>query len=370
MTHEPVARMEGVLLRGEGPRPRLAVESLALHRGEVLGLLGGNGAGKSTLLRALALLEGIDEGRIDLFGHDAARHDVLALRRRMAVVFQSPLLFDRTVLENAAMGLRFRGVPEGEATKRALGWLERLGIAPLAARPAREVSGGEAQRASLARALVLEPELLLLDEPFANLDAPSRSALLDDLQDLFDRERPTVLFVSHDREEVLRLAHRAAVLVEGRLAQLAPIEEVFNRPASPEIAALVGAETVVEVEILGTEDGLTRLRHGETELLATETAVTGPALCCVRPEEIVLARPEELVEDGTSALNHLRGRIRAIRPTGATLRVDVDCGFPLRVVITPRSAERLGLAEGAAISALIKASALHVLHRGTEGGTS
>lgn len=176
---------ENLVLR-LGNQEIFRVDKLALARGEVLALVGPNGAGKTSLLLTLALLQKPTAGTVRFDGETANRHNLLALRRRLAVVFQEPLLLDTTVWGNVTTALRIRGVPRREANARAQKWLERFGIAHLARRPARHLSGGEAQRTSLARAFALEPEVLFLDEPFAALDLPTRNALLGELGRSFE----------------------------------------------------------------------------------------------------------------------------------------------------------------------------------------
>jgi tungstate transport system ATP-binding protein len=240
-TSEPVqpahVRVEGLVVR-RGGRLVLDVPELALGRGEIVMLVGPNGAGKSTLVAALALLERPAAGTIVLNGATIDwRRGTLAARRRLAIVFQEALLFDTTVAENVATGLKLRGVSKHERRPRVERWLERLGIAHLANRPARTLSGGEAQRTSLARALVLEPELLLLDEPFAALDAPTREALADDLLPLLRETATTTVMVTHDRDEAVELGDRLAVLIDGRLAQFDRPERVLAQPASEAVRA-------------------------------------------------------------------------------------------------------------------------------------
>jgi tungstate transport system ATP-binding protein len=230
-------RVAGLVVR-RGGRVVLDVPELALQRGEIVALVGPNGAGKSTLVAALALLERPASGTIVLNGTTIDwRRGMLEARRRLAIVFQEALLFDTTVFENVATGLKLRGVPGPERRPRVERWLGRLGIAHLAHRQARTLSGGEAQRTSLARALVLEPELLLLDEPFAALDAPTREALADDLLPLLRETATTTVMVTHDRDEAVEIGDRLAVLIDGRLAQVDRPERVLAEPASEAVRA-------------------------------------------------------------------------------------------------------------------------------------
>jgi len=234
-----------------GGRLLLDVPHLAVHRGEVLAVVGPNGAGKSSLLLSLALLVPANfdryafDGRVALLPGDA-----LALRRQMAMVFQEPLLLHTTALANAAEGLRLRGVDRTMAVARATTWLDRLGVGHLAHRSSRELSGGEAQRVSLARALALTPRLLLLDEPFAALDVLTRGDLLRDLRLLLRESGTTALLVTHDVGEVARLADRVAVLEAGRLVQLDTPGAVLAAPATPMVQRM--AESAREMaEALG-----------------------------------------------------------------------------------------------------------------------
>jgi tungstate transport system ATP-binding protein len=218
----------------------LDVAELVVRRGEILAVIGPNGAGKSTLATVLALLERPDRGELRFDGRVVDwRRDALEIRRRLAMVFQEPLLFDTSVFENVATGLRLRGVPRAEVRPRVEGWLDRLRIADLAPRPARTLSGGEAQRTSLARALVLEPELLLLDEPFSALDPPTREDLIEDLVPLLREHGTAAVLVTHDHDEAFELGDRVAVLLDGRLAQVGPPADVLERPASLEVASFL-----------------------------------------------------------------------------------------------------------------------------------
>jgi ABC-type sulfate/molybdate transport systems ATPase subunit len=231
-----------------GGREVLRVDRLQVAAGERLGLLGLNGAGKTTLLRLLA---GIDEptaGKIRVDGVAMSRGDA-TLRRRLAYAPQRPMLLSTTVRRNVELPLRYRRAPR--ATRRAVAAdaLGRLGVEHLADRPAHALSGGEAQRVSLARALACAPDALLLDEPAAGLDTPTRAAFFSDVARALGDRTTTVVLVSHRPEEVLGLTDRVAVLVGGDLRQAAPGAELASKPADAAVARLVGYENVIDVDI-------------------------------------------------------------------------------------------------------------------------
>lgn len=235
--------LENLLVK-RGGRTVLDLKSLEIEKGEVLAVVGPNGAGKSTLLLTLARLLKPGRGEIWFNGRPAAGESALTYRRRIGLVMQDPLLFDSSVYGNIATGLRFRGCRKVEIDRRVSVWLERLHIHHLSGRRATELSGGEAQRVSLARALVLEPELLLLDEPFAALDPPTRQRLVNDLAGLLREQRITTVFVTHDLGEAARLADRVAILLDSQLRQFGLPEMVFKAPADAEVAAFLDCMAV------------------------------------------------------------------------------------------------------------------------------
>jgi tungstate transport system ATP-binding protein len=251
----------------------------------------------------------------------------------MASVFQEPLLADATVFDNAAMGLQFRGITRAAARPRVQAWLERFGIAPLADRQARTLSGGEAQRVALARALVVEPELLLLDEPFAALDQPTREALIQDLRGVLRADRVTTVLVTHHRGEALALGDRLAVLIGGRILQVGPAAEVFRAPDSEDVARFVGLETILAGRVRERRDGRTLV---EAEGHAFEVAAAGEpgerVQLALRPEDVRLARAGA----ATGAANCLAGRVAHIVPAPLHVRVVVDCGMRVVAVVTHR----------------------------------
>ena len=340
----PLVALRDVRLRYP-PDFTLEVAALDVRPAEVLGVIGPNGSGKSTLLRVLGLLERPETGTVLVNGRAVDARDGLAERRRMAMVLQDPLLADTTAAANVALGLGFRGIRGAAAQARVRRWLERFGVAALAERPARTLSGGEAQRVALARSLVLEPEVLLLDEPFASLDQPSRTALITDLAGVLRQDRVATVLVTHDRGEAQALADRVAVLIGGRVRQLDDTAAVFQAPASE-------------------DGGVTRVEIGGRTLEVAAAGEPGARVrLAIRPEDVTLALPP--AQGGaSSARNVLPGVITRVTVTDAGVRVVVDCGFPLVAIVTRRSLGELGLVEGMLIAAVFKASAPHVLPAG------
>ncbi len=221
----------------------LDVPALQVYTGEILPLIGPNGAGKSTLLRVLGLLQRPSSGEVRFKGSPVDfRRSTLAWRRCVVTIFQEPLLCNTTVFRNVSLGLHLRGIARKTIPGRVEAWLRRLGILQLSGRQVKTLSGGEAQRVNLARAFVLEPEALLLDEPFAALDPPTRRALVQDLHQLLRETGVTTIFATHDLSEVVSLADRVAVMLGGRLVQLDTPEHVLTAPATEEVAAFVRSE--------------------------------------------------------------------------------------------------------------------------------
>jgi len=228
-----------------GMRTVLHIPSLTIHRGELLALVGPNGAGKSTLLRLLALLEAPSCGQVTLClnGRQVTCDTAtIADRRQVAMVFQRPVLLSSSVRANVGYGLRARGQRDGRARIEAM--LERVSLSHLAKARPRTLSGGEVQRVAVARALVLEPRVLLLDEPTANLD-PYNVRLIESLvREQHDLFGTTVVLVTHNIFQARRLATRVAFLLEGELIEVAPVEAFFNTPRDRRTAAFLSGELV------------------------------------------------------------------------------------------------------------------------------
>ncbi len=240
---EPLFTLSNLVKR-YGEREACHVDSLEIRRGEVLGIIGPSGSGKSTLLRMLNLLEVPTSGSLVFDGRRLTDPSSapLSTRRRMTMVFQNPVLFNTSVLDNVAFGLKLRG--KKSAREEAESLLDRLGLMGLAREHASTLSYGEAQRVALARAMVLQTEVLFLDEPTANLD-PYNVGLIEDMLESVNRElNTTVVLVTHNVFQARRVAHRVALLLEGRVVEAGLTEEIFTRSRDPRTEAFIRGEMV------------------------------------------------------------------------------------------------------------------------------
>jgi tungstate transport system ATP-binding protein len=341
-----------------GGRVVSSAQHLTLEPGKTLALLGPNGSGKSSLLLALASLL---PARGELLFRGLPISDPLAYRRRIGVVLQRPILLDRTVLENASLGLELRGRGRRETLERARAALARLGIAGLAGRRVRGLSGGEAQRVSIARAIAPGPDLLFLDEPFGALDGPTRERLIADLARVLRDQGTASVLVTHDRDEALSLGDQVGIVMRGRVRQLDRADVVFATPADPEIADFIGVENILPAHVARVSDDITELRVGDEVVEATAVPPPGETfpLLCIPADDVVLSRGEI----SSSARNQFRARVIRLEPIGRRTRVVLDCGFSLVAHVTRRSALELGLAEDESVVASFKATVPHLLPR-------
>jgi ABC-type sugar transport system ATPase subunit len=330
----PMLSAERVEVR-RGKRLVLSVDHLDVQPGETLAIIGPNGAGKSTLLQALAILLP-STGEISIAGDVVTPANAARLRRRMAVVFQEPLLLDTSVEDNVAIGLRLRGVGRVERASRVARWMAAFGVDHLAKRSARSISGGEAQRASLARAFAMEPEVLFLDEPFSALDAPTRAALASDLQAILRETRTTTVMVTHDQDEAFAFGDRLGVLIGGVLRQVGCPDDVLGTPSDPEVASFVGVETIVPGVVVSQQGGLAEVEMGAHRVRVASALGSGtPVLFCLRPEDASLGLRTDGPGCGTSS--QIPGRIASAAPWGGRVRVEVDCGFTVVVSVSRRT---------------------------------
>lgn len=385
-THtEPFARSQSVSIpqgsRGDASAapPKLVLEGLDWRAGQfalelsaefgtgATGLFGVSGSGKSTVVELVAGLRRPRHGRIvlgeEILADGSTGRFVPPEKRRIGFVPQDGALFPHlTVAGNLRFAER-RAPLAGRRERRAqIGAL--LGIDPLLDRAVTSLSGGERQRVALARALVSAPRLLLLDEPLAGLDAPRKVAILPHLRRVRDELGLPLLFVSHARDEVLALCDDLAVLAGGRLLQHGPVTEVLRRPARPEVAHLLGVETVLPGRRLGGDGALAAVEVGGGRVCGLADQL--PAGCeavlvSIRAEDVLLMRAGG--EDRTSARNRWPAVVRALVDEGALLRVELDCGFPLVARLTHPAAAELALAPGEHVTALVKAPSVHLMPR-------
>ena len=329
---------------------------LEVKPGELLALLGPNGAGKSTVLRCLAGLAPIDAGRIALddFVLDDPSTDTFVEpeQRPIGFVFQNYLLFEHmSTLENVAFGLRARKTPKADARRIAGEWLERVGLAEYADQRPRALSGGQAQRAALARALATNPRVLLLDEPLAALDAGTRSTVRRDLRrhlETFDGMR---ILVTHDPVDAYALADRVAILDGGSIVQVGTLAEVTAHPRSRYVADLVGVNLVAGV----VAQGVLTTDAGDHVVIAD--ALPGPSFAVIRPHSIALVREPPV---WSSARNTWRGTIAEVDRLGDRVRVGIDGRLPLTAEITVAALEALQLRPGDDVHASVKATDIEV----------
>jgi tungstate transport system ATP-binding protein len=336
--------------------------NLRVGRGEIHALIGPTGAGKTTLLRLIDLLDAPATGKILIDGIDVTSSEKVRLetRRRMAFVLQKPVVFNLNVYDNVAYGLRWRGVERRLVREKVDGILETVGLAEYRNRNARTLSGGEMQRVAIARAIAPAPEVLLLDEPTANLDPVSSAKVEDLVTGIIKRQAITVIMATHDMEQGQRLADKISVLVNGEIIQTGVASEIFTSPRNREVAEFVGMENILDGVVQANEGNMAAIDvHGTIIEAITEYAVGEKVSVCIRPEDVTVA----LSRLSSSARNSLAGTISWAVFSGPLCRVEIDCGFPLVALVTKRSAEELGLKKGVRVFGTVKAVSIHVIKR-------
>ncbi len=350
------------LCQSYGERDVLKNINIRVDRGQVLALIGPTGAGKTTLLRLIDLLDSPTSGRIYFDGTDVTGSGkrILKARRRMAFVLQKPVVFNTSVYQNVAYGLKWRGMEKGDVQQKASSILEMIGLAADKNRNAGTLSGGEVQRVAIARAIATEPEVLLLDEPTANLDPVSASRIEALITGIIERYATTIIMTTHDMSQGQRLADRISVLVNGEILQTGNSRDVFASPRNREVAEFVGVDNIMDGMIVSNEDRVVTIEvKGRLIEAISEYGVGEEISACVRPEDVTLARSQI----SSSARNSFAGEVTRTVSTGPLTRVEIDCGFPLVALVTRRSAEELNLEKGRPIYATFKATGVHVIRR-------
>jgi len=336
--------------------------NLKVEQGEVFTLIGPTGAGKTTLLRLLNMLDMPSSGVLLFNDADTAESAKMRLemRRRMAFVLQKPIVFNLNVFENIAIGLKWRGLGKREIRRKTDNILEMVDLKEYKDRNARTLSGGETQRVAIARAIVTEPELLLLDEPTANLDPATAARVEALISDIIKRYNTTIIMATHDMSQGQRLADRVGVLVKGEIVQSGDWRQIFNRPFNEEVADLVGVENIIEGILETSEGSIVDVKVGEVSIQVVSDFPVGKEVCvCIRPEDVTLAK----TKTSSSARNSFAGEIKRVVSFGVLSRVELDCGFPLVVLVTKKSTDEMGLKKGTQVYASFKATAAHVINR-------
>jgi len=335
--------------------------NIKVDKGEVFALIGPTGAGKTTLLRLVDLLEMPASGKIYFDGRDATESKKVRfeMRRRMAFVIQKPIVFNISIYDNIAYGLKWRGAKKSSIRAKVSSILEMIDLSAYKNRDARTLSGGEAQRVAIARAIVTEPEVLLLDEPTANLDPLSATKIEELITSIIPQYDTTIIMATHDMSQSQRLANRIGVLINGEILQTGDPGEVFTSPESREVAEFVSADNIIDGVIVSSEEGIVAVGIGDNKIVeAISGYPVGEEVCaCVRPENITLT----LSKTTSSARNSFIGQITRVVSLGPLSRIEIDCGFRLVSLVTKRSAEELALEKGKQVYATFKATGVHVL---------
>lgn len=328
--------------------------SFSVNKGEHFIILGPTAAGKTLILETIAGFYVPRKGKILLNGTDITC--ILPEKRKIGFVYQDYSLFPHmTVKENVAFGLKMQKLPRREIATKVQTIMDSMGISYIQNRFPSTLSGGEQQRVALARSLVIDPEILLLDEPFSALDPRTRESLIDELKRIHEVQHTTTIHVTHDQDEALALADRIGVIMDGKLVQVDTPHAVFNEPVSEEVATFVGIENVIKGKIVSNEDGVVVVETGDYQIRALSSLKEGEVNMFIRPENIILSKAKLK----SSARNCIGGKISKINRIGATYRVYIDNG--LSALVTKHAIEELGLNVGKKVYASFKATAVHLI---------
>lgn len=327
-------------------------------------LFGPSGCGKTTVLRCLAGLERPESGAIrfcDEVWFDSRENIFLSPQKRgIGFLFQDYALFPHLNVEKN-LGYGISSLPKSIRRRKIGDMLDFLQLTGYEKYHPRQLSGGQQQRIALGRAMIIQPKLLLLDEPLSALDSMTREQLRDDLHRFLREFNTPSLLVTHDREEVRILSDHITVMEKGNVLQSGYTDDVFHRPTSLSVAKIIGVENIHRAKILNHEDKLFTLSVGEQKVVAVSNDATRSSeqdvYACFRAEDVII---QTGAPQGTSARNQFHGYITSLRPEGAMVRVQLNCGFQLSALITKLSCEDLELQIDQQVTALVKAPAIHV----------
>ncbi len=325
--------------------------SLKVGKNEILVILGDNGAGKTKMLEAIAGFIPLQSGRITLNGRELG--SVPIQKRKIGFIFQNLALFPHMSVEKNI----FYGIKYSEKRKIAFDVIELFGLHPFLKRMPSTLSGGEKQKVALARALAVDPEIVLFDEPTSALSARERNRLDDEIRKVLKEMGKSAIFVTHNEMEAFVIGDRVSVMANGRIVQSGGIEEVFYRPRSLEVAELFGSSNILEGMVVENHDGLLKIRtHGETIVCVGNFNVGDRVYVLLRPENVVIS----LGKSNNSVQNAFKAKISKIVKKGPILEIETDSFSKVLSFVTTSSFEKMRLKVGMNVRIEFKASALHV----------
>jgi len=328
--------------------------NLQIKNGEYFVILGPSGAGKTLLLELIAGIWHTDSGQIYMDNKKVTHFP--PERRGVGFVYQNYMLFPhKTVFENISFGLNLRKIKKEEITTRVEEMMELFDISHLANRLPRTLSGGEQQRTALARALIIYPKVLLMDEPLSALDKNTRDDLIKEMKNIHQKFDITIIHVTHNFDEALMLADRIAIMKGGKISQVGNSTEIFRKPADKFVADFVGVENIIKGFAEEGDEKLTYVNTGKIVICSAEPK-KGEVHVSIRPEDIILSM--EKVK--TSAVNVFKGQVKEIVDMGALIKLIIDVGEQLVAFMTRQSFLDMKINVGTDIWVQFKASAVHV----------
>lgn len=330
--------------------------NMQIKDGEILVLLGPNGSGKTTLLKILAFLEKPSRGEIYFCEKKVTDENVMKMRADCTMVFQKTVLFDATVYDNVAYGLKIRKIPRKEIDERVGKALELVRLEGFDKRYAKKLSGGEQQRVALARAIVLNTKLLLLDEPTANLD-PKNATLVEEIISSVNKElKTTIIMATHNMFQARNMPNRIALMSYGRISETGTPQEIFGK-LSKTLVSFAALENTFVGEARITENGTTLIDIGNNVEIVAASKCQGKVSVFLSPEDIILSKNRF----ASSARNVFKGRVVEISDLGSVVRLKVDVGKPFTVQITKRSFDEMALNVNMDVYVAFKASSVQIL---------
>ncbi|MCC7573230.1 MAG: ABC transporter ATP-binding protein [Candidatus Methanofastidiosum sp.] len=332
--------------------------SLDIKESEYFVILGPTGAGKTLLLEIIAGLYFPKEGRVMINGSDVTFTS--PENRGLGFVYQDYALFPHlNVKKNIEYGLKLRKVPEEKREEKISELVKMLKINHLLHRNTETLSGGEKQKVALARALAINPKIILMDEPFSALDENTKSKLISDMKELHKTEGITFVHVTHSQEEAILLADRIGIMMKGTIVQVGNPDEIFYKPVTKEIAQFVKIENIWEGKVIEKkeEELIVDVNGKQIVTLSDHFKVGQDVRLIIRPEDIILGKGD------TSARNNFKGKVTSVIKHGFYHIVRIDCGFEVEAAVTKQSIENLSIIEGKDINIFFKATALQVIKR-------